>query len=281
MKQLLYLTIAFLFTSTYAQQLDSKDTSTDLEILLVGTFHFQNYHPENNQDVAQTDVLDVLSPKIQKELAYITDQIAAFAPDKIFFEYPFAKQARLDSIYNSFDQNYTIEKHRSEDYQLAFRTAKKLNHQKIYGCDYRDAQFPFKEMISEMKKAKQNELIDQFMGELKSWENEYNVMIRQHQSLKHALLYLNNDENRNRDVNFYSNLAIQGGTTDQFSGVTIASEWYRRNLMMWSYIQKRIETGKDKKIMILLGSSHIAILKQFINLNPKWKTVALKTLLDN
>jgi 6-phosphogluconolactonase/glucosamine-6-phosphate isomerase/deaminase len=48
---------------------------------------------------------------------------------------------------------------------------------------------------------------------------------------------------------------------------------------MYSIIQKSIEK-KDKKIMILGGSSHIAMFKDFIDHNPEWKTVELKEIME-
>ncbi|WP_438712842.1 DUF5694 domain-containing protein [Aquimarina muelleri] len=60
----------------------------------------------------------------------------------------------------------------------------------------------------------------------------------------------------------------------------LASEWIRRNLHIYSKIQKQV-TEKDERIMIFLGSSHIAFLKDFIDYNPNWKTVELKEIMEN
>jgi hypothetical protein len=47
---------------------------------------------------------------------------------------------------------------------------------------------------------------------------------------------------------------------------------------MYANVQKQIDNN-DKRIMILLGASHIAIFKNFIELNPEWKIIELKEIM--
>jgi Family of unknown function (DUF5694) len=69
------------------------------------------------------------------------------------------------------------------------------------------------------------------------------------------------------------------GKSDNFIGPFLVSEWYKRNIYMLSIIQKLTETT-DKKIMILAGSSHIAMMKEFLLLNKNYKIVELKEVLE-
>ncbi|MGA9651029.1 DUF5694 domain-containing protein, partial [Pedobacter sp.] len=65
---------------------------------------------------------------------------------------------------------------------------------------------------------------------------------------------------------------------ESFAGAFSVSEWYRRNLYMYSLVQK-ITLSTDKKIVILLGAGHISMIKEFIELENKFKIVELKDVL--
>ena len=73
-------------------------------------------------------------------------------------------------------------------------------------------------------------------------------------------------------------MANQAGKKDNFIGAYLASEWYKRNLYMYSLIQKSTSL-KDDKIMILAGASHIGMFKDFIDKNPEWRTKELKEIM--
>ncbi|WP_405396204.1 DUF5694 domain-containing protein [Maribacter sp. Asnod2-G09] len=257
-----------------------SDISKKTEVLLVGTFHFSNFDQSHNIDIIQTNEVDVLTEKNQKELELICNKIAKFNPSKIFVEYPFSRQSELDSIYENFVPEKFELKERDEGEQLSFRVAKLLGHKRIFACDYRGSSFPYNTMIQSMKTSNQNELIasDQLIDE--QWENNYNDIVNKNQSLLDVLYFLNNEKERKIDRAWFLNFANKAGTANDTIGTFLASEWSRRNLHMYSKIQKQV-TEKDDKIMILLGSSHIAILKDFINYNPNWATVELKDLMEN
>ena len=256
-----------------------KSEAETLEVLLVGTFHFANFNLENNGDLVQQKIRDVLTDENQTELENIALKIAEFNPDKIFVEESYKKQEKLDSIFSSFptSTDYKTAK-RQETYQLAFRVAKKLNHKKVYAIDLR-TDFPYDSLLTEMKKAKQFELIKKDEFELEKLEKSANELFSSDKTLSEIIFHYNQDKYRKDDINWYLSLANQGGERTNFVGSYLTSEWYRRNLHMYSIIQKSIK-NKDKKIMILGGSSHIAMFKDFINYNPEWKTVELKEIME-
>lgn len=255
---------------------NSKDDK--LEILLIGTFHFANFNPENNGDVLDIKIRDILNKSDQNELELISDKIKAFNPDKIFVETMYNYQNKLDSIYSSFSTNDYSKEKRDELYQLAFRTAKKLNHKKLYAMDYR-TEFRYDSLIQQMEKAKQFDLIVKDSIELVKLEKTENELFASNKSLTEILYHYNDDKRRKEDINWYVNLANQGGEKDNFVGAYLASEWYKRNLYMYSIIQKAIEK-EDKRIVISAGASHIAMFKDFIDYNPEWKTIELKEIMN-
>ncbi len=258
---------------------DVNESLKKLEVLLVGTFHFANFNPENNGDLLSVSIPDVLMDKHQLELERITAAISKFNPDKVFLEYRYEKQSRLDSIYSRFVPKGYEEKSRNEIVQLGFRVAKQLRHERVYAMDV-ITDFPYDSLITQMEKAKQFHLIEKDSLELERIEKFENDLFNSNRTLSEMLFYENNNKNRIEDLNWYLSVANQGGEKDNFVGAYLASEWYRRNLYMYALIQKSIEESDDR-IMILAGASHIGVFKDFIDKNPEWKTIELEKIMVN
>ena len=82
--------------------------SESLKVLLVGTFHFANFNPENNGDIVQKKIRDVLTDENQTELENIALKISEFSPDKIFVEESFKRQKNLIRFFLHFRHQQTI-----------------------------------------------------------------------------------------------------------------------------------------------------------------------------
>lgn len=283
MKRLLNLLIVIIFISCSENNSKNQNTKkevqneTSLDVLLFGTFHFANFNPENNGDVLQINVTDVLTNKNQKELEKIAKAITDFKPEKIFLEYPYSKQNQLDSVYSNFSVRDYSQAKRDELIQLGFRVAKILKHKQVFAIDYR-TDFPYDSLVKQMERANQFDLLKKDSLELERLEKFENEMFSSSKSLSEILFYNNNADVRQSDINWYLSIANQGGNKDNFVGTYLASEWYRRNLYMYSIIQKTVESN-DKRIMILAGASHIGMFKDFIDKNPEWKTTELKEIM--
>lgn len=255
------------------------------EILLIGTFHFDN----PGLDAAQVKSFDVLSEKSQKELETITSKIKNYNPDKIFVEWAYNNQPELDSLYNLYisgEFNSYVERKKypkrkfykqNEIFQLAFRAAKKLNHAKIYGIDYKRTSFPMDSLMTAINNANQTDLKKEMEKTLQEYERKINAD-RNKLSLTKLILQENKDDLRKFDKGIYLTLFNRGGGENDFVGAYLVSEWYKRNLFMYSLVQK-ITESKDRKIVVLLGSSHVAMFKEFIELDSKFKVVELKEIL--
>jgi hypothetical protein len=280
MKNIILITlIVTLFSCQNSKKIIINNTKPKLEVLLIGTFHFKNFDPRLNLDITQTNDVDVLTTENQKELEEIKKKISQFNPTKIFVEFPYNEQNKLDSLYNTFSPTDYKTVKRDEIYQLAFRVGKNLNLKKIFSCDFRNYQFPYDKMMENINDAKQNDLIDLEEKSITEFETEYNAITKSRKSLLETLYFLNDNVNRKKDLSWYSNFATKAGTLKDTTGVFLASEWYRRNLFIHSFTQKQIDNS-DKRIMILFGASHIATFKNFIELNPEWKIVELKEIME-
>jgi uncharacterized iron-regulated protein len=241
--------------------------STKKQILLLGTFHFEN----PGLDVVKTNIFNVMTNKSQKELDNITDKIKKFGPDKIFVEWNYEKQDKLDKF---FAKNTDSLFHNDADelVQLAIRSAKKLGHEKLFAMDYNKTEFPYDSLVKDMQEANQLDLIKKNKDRILAREKSENLKIA-----KYSLTELLIDCNAT-NIKWYLETANKAGKTDNFVGAYLVSEWYRRNLYMYSLIQKLTE-NKDTKIMVLLGAGHTAMLREFIKYDSNFEIVELKDIL--
>lgn len=241
------------------------------QILLIGTFHYAN----PGLDITKINTFNIMSEKSQKELETISNKITKFGPDKIFVEWKFSKQADLDKFYNK-NTDSLIKKSSNEITQLALRTAKKLNHKKLYGIDYH-TRFPYDSLMMSMEKANQKDLIKRNTESTEKFKKEHNSRMN-NSSLTDLMLYYNEKQTNNDDIQWYLEVANRTGNPDDFTGSSLVSNWYKRNLYMYSLIQKLTEST-DNKIMVLLGAGHAAMLREFIAHDPTFELVELSTVL--
>ncbi len=285
MKNLLLLFLVFIIMScnaqiskeTKEQHAKSNNSSLGVKVLLVGTSHWNNYQT-GGLDVAQTNEIDILSKKYQAELDEIVEKIKKFNPTKVFVERPVSYQPKLDSVYHLYKTSDWGKKSRNEIVQLGFKVAKNLNHDRVYGIDYRETSFPYDSLMRVMKAAHQESLITEFENEIKAYEKEYNEMVHIKTSLKDILLFLNDKEHRKDDLGWYINQATQAGDINNHVGAFLGSEWVKRNIYCYSIMQK-YTTPEDERIMVIMGASHIAVFENLIAYNPLWEAVELKDIL--
>ncbi len=281
-KSIIRLTIVFLALTNHLNAQKQQSESTPKQALLIGTFHYHN----PGADVVKTKSFDILSEKSQTELETITDKIKAFDPDQIFVEWPYDEQQELDSLYQLYLDDTYFENDKlsnfylkNEIFQLAFRAAKKSGLKSVKAIDYRDTEFPFDSLMTVIAVSKQTDLQNQIMEGIQTITKEFDQKIEQGISLLDLTYHLNSDQDRNLSNIFHTQIPLLVGDSDNFIGPYLTAEWYRRNLYMWSLIQKGTQVG-DKRVMILLGASHAALIKEFIGSNKNWTMKELKSVMD-
>lgn len=276
---ILFLLALLLAIATQAQ-------TKPADLLLIGTFHFDN----PGLDVSKLNTLDVLAPKVQTELETMTSRIAAFQPDKIFVEWPADDPKGLDELYAAYlgsDYAGYVKAHfpkqangfyaRNEIIQLAFRAGKKSGLPKIYALDYKKTQFPYDSVMHALQSAHQDALLQDVQAYVKNYETNMNKKLAT-LSLTQILLDENTKANLDFNKGFYLNTINRAGTTTNFNGPFLVSEWYRRNLYMYSIVQKTV-APTDDKVMVLVGSGHAAMMREFMSSDSAFRLKELKDVL--
>lgn len=221
------------------------------EIVLVGTFHY----PER---------FDIFSQDVQNQIDEFTNRLALFHPNKIAVEFPYGMQNKLDELYarsekHCFGENAVygnIERYGSivpfksvnEIVQIGFRLGKKLNHDKIYGID-EDI-----ELSDELF-----EKITPYM-DMNSYFEKIQMLTEKAQDLNGLYAIHNSDAYITFDNSMY--MAMNKINLGNYEGSQLVLQWYERNLKIFSNLQNVCE--KEDKVLVLIGSSHLKILKELI-----------------
>jgi len=279
----LLLSFAFLSCNKEQKKTQTKsiETSTGKEVLLIGTFHYNN----PGLDVAKTKSFDILSEKSQLELEQITSSIKEYSPTKVFVEWQYNEQKELDSLYHLYKENQYFTNDslsdfylKGEIFQLAFRVAKANNLEKVYGIDYSKTEFPYGDVMNDIEHNKQFELKEKIESTISKFTVDFDNKIESGVSLKELTYYVNSKEMRFSSNDLHNNLISLAGSLNDFNGPFLTSEFYKRNLYMWSLIRKHTKES-DERIMVLVGGSHAAMFELFIKEDKDWGIKELKEIM--
>ncbi|MBA2499896.1 MAG: hypothetical protein H0V30_09240 [Chitinophagaceae bacterium] len=251
----------------YAQP--KANTKTD--VLLLGTFHFDN----PGLDVAKFESADIMSTKRQQEVLEVVKYLKAYKPEIVFIEATPESQTYYDTLVAAYKKGeFNLKK--NEIYQLGFRLAKELDLPRLHCVDYRDAQFPFDSLVKVMTAAKQTDLLVYMKTTIDSIESAHNEQLKK-ATINEILLASNTKADQDISVGTYFEF-LKAGDKDNHIGSYMASEWWRRNMIIYENILKHL-TGKEKRILVLFGSSHTALLKEFMKYNPSLNLVEVASVL--
>lgn len=251
------------------------------EILLLGTFHYNN----PGGDVVKNNVFDVMTDDGQQQLEKLANKIVKYKPSKIFVEWDIQDQENLDKAYQKYfngsyfnDETLDDFQRKNEIFQLGFRIAKKLNHKKIYGIDYSDINMDYPAVMQAISDSKQLKLQNEFDSTIKRMGEETNKKMAT-MTLEELYLDGNKPAEVSANIELYTELTVKAGDLNNTAGAEMVAQWYKRNIFMWSNIQRIVEEN-DKKVMVLLGGGHTAIIDQVISRNRNWKTADLRKIFN-
>jgi len=261
------LILLFSFTSTFAQSQNEK-----IKIILMGTFHYGATGDRNS-----TNFKDLFSEKRQKELEFITSKLNSFGVKKIFVETDFREQKKSDSLYNAYKKGVLKDSVslKREEVQVAFRLGK-INNLPIIAADNRQNldYHPMNEYEQKHKDDKPNpdsffEIPYPFTEKLKKLSET---------PLHEYYIRLNSIYARQANQYDYLHYAMAYGEKDDFTGEQFTLSFYDRNLKIYNNILRNLNLKNDKVVLVLFGSSHTNILRQFFENHPYFEIVELETV---
>lgn len=275
MKNRILIALLFISTLTFGQEKN--------KILTLGTFHFHLVKSQFGVD------FDINSKDKQKEINEIIKQIENYKPTKIFVEWEYSKQNQLDELFNLYlkDKTFELIKQKygknetmyfeSEVQQLGFKLADKLGHKKLYAFDYLLNE-PNDTVMVAIQKANQTDLMNDIQKEFGEYGQTIITKFQEEKSIKNLLLFFNDKELEDKLNSGYISLFNKAGSKNDFSGAYFVSERFKRNLYMYSLIQKQIDKI-DERILVIVGGQHSAAFRDFIRDDKNLEKVELETIL--
>ncbi|MVN90297.1 DUF5694 domain-containing protein [Mucilaginibacter aquatilis] len=281
------LRLAILLCSSIPAVVKGQATSTNAKtnIMFLGCTHFGQ-----EAFYKQAPSTDLFSSDRQKDVTEINRQLALYKPDLVLIECEPAEQHTVDSLYNLFKAgklNFNqLNYGRAEAYQFGFNLAKAsgLNH--VFGVDYYNG--------LSTRLIKEGEGL-QFFGEgLSAFSNFGRSVDKQLKdnviNLKQYLLKLNSPDTY--ALTYYTlfinparvtngafgklDASVDSAHVDKkFIGAEYISIFYNRELKIFSNILSVQQATKGKRILVIMGQRHAAVLSKIIENDPAFTVVPL------
>ncbi len=267
------------------------------EVVLLGLWHFSN----PGADEYNTTVENYFSDRRQQEINQVNQALAKYNPSKVFVECMSSDQAYFDSLYQEKDfdpQKLANSRGTSEHYQIGFKLSKMLG---LNGVECVDAPGLWLGSAANEVAAKQYPALDAaFTKKMEEHIHEENQFLKEH-SIAEGLVRYNTKEslglNHDIYISFFSSIIDQSKEEDfpvfykdekedrlaispdqKYIGAELISEWYRRNIKIFSKVLERVEEDDDR-ILIIFGQGHIPILRRMFDDHPKYRIVEVAEVL--
>lgn len=267
-----------------SQQLEKTNLITDpnqfigkykAKAMILGVFHFSNPALDSYK---REFSFDILKKNRQRELDTLLKKIVKYKPTKILVEW---NRIKSDSILNVryqefLSNNLSIKEKSSEIYQIAFKLAKKLNHNRIYASDSETKWFGVKldwdnyDSDNYLKSNRQYKKSNRY-----DYNSFYKLKdsLKTTQSLTEHLIYINNPKDRLKDHQAYLTEVILEGAGDNYLGADSVGKWYSRNLRIFANAYDLTDFNKEEKLLLIYGSGHVWQLRHFFKDSPDFDYV--------
>ncbi|MEL6813061.1 MAG: DUF5694 domain-containing protein [Bacteroidota bacterium] len=254
----LFILSSLIFISV-SQSQNSIDRGTDdvvPKVAILGMFHFGE-----TSDLAAITMEDTKGERRQREIQEVVDKLKAFSPTKILVEYPISKNDTLNSRYQAYLKG-DFELPVSETYQIGFRLGKQLGHDMIFGMDHR-MDLPFDKVMEYCLQHNKMEEFQAIVEMVQSYTREQTAILA-HTHLATFLGNMNSPQMDRFANALYLDQVLAIGEPGNEVGAQMSAAWYERNMIMLKNTTHWI-ADREERILIIVGSSHRAMLKDFIN----------------
>ncbi len=266
-------------------------------ILLLGTFHFQDrgldrYKPQFR--------FDVFSEQRQREIADVVACLATYAATKVAVERRAEEQEELDASYAAYVRG-TFDLPADEVYQIGFRLARRLGHERVYGVNawgrYYDPPIDIEAHVRAhgLDRSYLDELLSPHTPEayaaahgqahlLSQWSLRYEAAaahedrLKTELSLREVLLSANAEVRILRGHGRYLVDEFKVGSAGEYPGVDWVTHWFNRNLRIFANVQ-RITESPEERILLIIGGGHVPVLRHCVQASPEYELVEVGTYL--
>ena len=239
-----------------------------VQVTILGVHHFHN----PGADMFNIHQDNIKSPRRQKEVLDLVEDLIAFRPSKVLIEKVYGDTMQ-QHLYEAFLKHRDETKlSENEKEQVGFRVAMRLNHSNIYPFDYRQGM-----NLQELEKLAQTkpEVAKEFRGmmeEMGTFIQSVNDTL-QLSTVKEFLVYMNLQESVDLNHQIYLRMLRMTGE-DSYGASEAVSAWYGRNIRMFYNLNRITDFDKSQeRILIIVGQGHKAILQDLIEDAPYYEYV--------
>ena len=281
MRVILSFLILFTTISLNAQTDNETIEKERVEILILGTLHFNQFHKKGDR------FRDFTSQERQKEFSEVVASLDQFHPDAVFIEREPKHQKKMDSLFRLKPLDYhSISGGMSEVYQIGVQLAKKRGLQTVYGVDFYES--------TSQNLMKEGENLEVYQQALQFFQNKgrsiTGVFLSGKMTIKEFLIELNKEENikLSHRLLFNTPAYVRNGSfknnddkeiDNEYIGVEFISLFYNRNLKIYANILSTVAKTKAKKVVLIVGQVHVGVLQELLRNNPKFKVVEVNPYL--
>lgn len=271
MRLLLFLMLWPLLTKAQAPAPPRFDT---IRVILLGSFHYGTTTDRNS-----TKFPDLFSAQRQAQLERLTSQLAAQKIDQVFVEEKSEQQAALAARYQRFVAGQLQDTNvlRDEVVQIGFRVAQKAGSGVPVGIDYKQ-ELPYPAMDSFAKRYDSVQQWPPFSQLAWPFTDSTRKLRLSRENLIGYYLRLNDLYHRQANLFDYLHYASVSTYGQDYTGAQFASSWYDRNLKIMANLFRHLQP-RHKTILVLMGASHTAVLRQLLEMHPQFRVVDLAEVL--
>lgn len=171
------------------------------------------------------------------------------------------RQEELEKAYKKYlqDKNVKTGYEDNEIQLLGFEIGSMVQVNRIYGIDH---QMGYNYNLTSLAKKLKAEKFFETGKRLKELESSVNTDVEQI-GLKQALLLLNSKEAYEFLININADMLMYANSKGNYEGADEATRFYRRNIRMFSNINK-IPMDYDDRVLIISGGAHAAFFQDFM-----------------
>lgn len=222
---------------------------------------------------------DVLRSSRQKEVSALVESLSRFSPDKVLLDVPSKSlwEKQMNKDYQQFISGTYI-LNRSPREQVGFRLAAELGHSGVFGVDT-ESGFNLSASLFSSPATNNNfqaaeDLIRLGRG-IESAKQEH----LNYGSVSNYFSYLNNPQNLAYEHGIYVRGFTQVGGHTKASGTSILADWYKYHMDILSNLNHIVADG-DERVMLIMDSSFIPVLKELIDADPRYEWVEASRFLN-
>jgi hypothetical protein len=246
----------------------------EVQVLILGTYHFAN----PARDAIKQDIDDVLQPKRQAELEDLVTRLASWKPDRIAVESRFSRTDTVRAQFAAYLAK-TLPPSRNEVVQIGFRLASRLGHQAVYPIDD-DSRLDLNDSLRavEQRRPEFERMRDSILATLQQEAEAENAWMRT-STIREHLLRQNSDEaiHGGNSLGMFGGY-LASGEGQNYGGPQFLAQWYARNFNM-AHNLTRMLRHDVKRILVIVGSGHIAPLRNLLDEAPQFCPVSPLSLL--